>query len=159
MIISPCAKVSGSCRRPVRVELSSLLKACTVGANTVKGGSSPVSFPNAVSRAMRRVENLLSVARTCPVVGRDDPKYIELSVSQPAWVPPPVRALGGEETPTRTVRAPATVRGNGRWITDNCLTSPVPSISSPGPVHEAIDELAPDPLPFRLQGTGRNLAD
>ena len=70
----PCARSAGLCSRLDRVELSSLLKAWAVGANTVKGGSRPVSLPKAISRARRRVENLLSVARTCPVVGREEPE-------------------------------------------------------------------------------------
>ena len=75
----PCARSSGFCRRLVRLLLSNLLKALTVGANTVKGGSRLVSLPKAVSRASRRVENLLSVARTCPVVGSEEPRHYTLS--------------------------------------------------------------------------------
>ena len=36
----------------------------------MKGAASPVSLPKAVSRARTNVENLLSVASSCPVVGR-----------------------------------------------------------------------------------------
>ena len=83
----PCARSSGFCRRLVRLLLSNLLKALTVGANTVKGGSRLVSLPKAVSRASRRVENLLSVARTCPVVGSEEPRHYTLSAPRSAALP------------------------------------------------------------------------
>ena len=57
---------------------STLAKAELVGAKTVKGASSPVPSGKAVSRAVRRVENLSSVASNSPVVGRSpEPGLIE----------------------------------------------------------------------------------
>ena len=55
-----------------------MAKAEFVGAKTVKGASRPVPSGKAVSRAVSRVENLWSVERTSPVVGRSsDPGLIE----------------------------------------------------------------------------------
>ena len=48
----------------------------------MKGGSRPVSLPKAISRARRRVENLLSVARTWPVVGSEEPEQGEVLEGQ-----------------------------------------------------------------------------
>ena len=63
-------RAGGSASRPASAAGSSLLKAVSVGAKTVKGASSPVWLPNAASRAASREEKRGSVASSSPVVGR-----------------------------------------------------------------------------------------
>ena len=107
----------------------------------MKGGSRLVSLPKAVSRARRRVANLLSVARTWPVVGSEDPADLPLSV--------PVLARG-RDTPTTS---PGSERGWSWPLTGiTNLTASASSVGAPGSVDEPVDEPPPDPVPYGLQG-------
>ena len=62
-------RASVSPRSPAKDSGSTFANAEFVGANTVKGASSPVPLGKAVPRAVRRVEKRSSVARSSPVVG------------------------------------------------------------------------------------------